>query len=205
MAAADHGRWVPLTGEVKDLACCLYVAKSNEVALECCRAVVREMGAALLEVGCDVDSFQGFNEEVRQLPGKYSEDECGSLLLCVSGSCSEWEGKAADAVAIGDCVGMIAIKAAPGLEGTAEIKRLFVREGAFRGKRLGRSLTFAIVHEAKRLGYTGLVLDTLVRLPHAVRLYESMGFRQREGYVHNPMEDALFYEASVDDVLKLEE
>jgi putative acetyltransferase len=199
MAAAEGRGVVPLKGDAAEVACCLHVDDDDSVAVECCRVVIREMGDHLLAVGCDVDSFQGFNEELRLLPGKYSESVKGSLLLCVSGRCSEWEARAD--LSIDDCIGVIAIKDVPSMKDTAEIKRLFVRPGAARGKGLGKSLTLAILEEAQRLGYAHVVLDTLVRLPHAVRLYESLKFRPREPYVHNPMEDALFFEAEVDRVL----
>jgi len=161
------------------------------------------MGGAILAVGCDMDSFQGFKAEVDGLPGKYSPEAGGALFLAVRGAAGAWEGRAD--VPLDACVGCIAIRRVPDEAGgkapTAEIKRLFVRPGDARGTRLGRGLSFAILEQARAMGYERVVLDSLERLPHAVRLYESLGFRSCAAYVHNPEADAVFFEAEVADVL----
>lgn len=62
---------------------------------------------------------------------------------------------------------------APGL---AEVKRIFVAEGA-RDTGLGRRLTQAAMEQARSDGYTRLCLDTFATLTEAISLYEALGFR----------------------------
>ena len=58
---------------------------------------------------------------------------------------------------------------------TAEIKRMYVRP-AVHGRGVGRRLLVAIEAEAHRLGVKRLVLETGVRQPEAIALYEHAGF-----------------------------
>ncbi len=192
-AAAKALRQVrPMPAPWGERCCCVVVEAGDAAAVATAQAVVREMGAAILAVGCDMDSFQGFSDEVAGLPGKYDTAVGGRLLLCMEGAAGDWE--RSSAVPEERCLGCIALRNVAGEAGCAEIKRLFAREGRARGQRLGQGLTIAIAREAERLGYDRLVLDTLERLPHAVRLYESLGFRRRDAYVHNPEADAVFFE-----------
>jgi GNAT superfamily N-acetyltransferase len=57
----------------------------------------------------------------------------------------------------------------------AELKRMYVLP-ATRGTGLGRGLLEALEAEARRLGYTGIVLETGNRQPEALRLYTSAGY-----------------------------
>ena len=45
---------------------------------------------------------------------------------------------------------------------------------------------------AKLAGYKRMVLDTLERLPGAVKTYEKLGFSRTSSYVYNPMKDAIY-------------
>jgi GNAT superfamily N-acetyltransferase len=120
--------------------------------------------------------FQGFAEELRSLPGRYTPP-CGRLLL------------ARDTVgADAGVVGMWPLD-----EDTCEMKRLFVRE-PFRGQGLGRRLAETIVETAVRVGYARMRLDTLERLTEAIMLYRSMGFREIKPYYHNPLESVIYLE-----------
>jgi GNAT superfamily N-acetyltransferase len=58
----------------------------------------------------------------------------------------------------------------------AELKRMYVSPAA-RGTGLGRRLLKALEAEARRLGYTGIVLETGDRQPEALGLYTSAGYR----------------------------
>lgn len=199
-AAAKALRQVrPMPAPWGETCSCIVVEAGDAVAVATAQTVVREMGAAILAVGCDMDSFQGFNEEVAGLPGKYDEAVGGRLLLCMEGAPTDWENSAE--VPEDRCLGCIALRNVAAEAGCAEIKRLFAREGRARGQRLGKGLTFAIAREAERLGYDRLVLDTLERLPYAVRLYESLGFRRRDAYVHNPETDVVFFETDLEALL----
>jgi GNAT superfamily N-acetyltransferase len=57
----------------------------------------------------------------------------------------------------------------------AELKRMYVLP-ASRGAGLGRRMLEALEAEARRLGYTGIVLETGNRQPEALGLYVSAGY-----------------------------
>ena len=57
----------------------------------------------------------------------------------------------------------------------AELKRMYVLPGS-RGSGLGRLLLEALEREARRLGYTGIVLETGDKQPEALGLYVSAGY-----------------------------
>jgi len=57
----------------------------------------------------------------------------------------------------------------------SELKRMYVSPMA-RGTGLGRRLLEALEHEARRLGYSGIVLETGDRQPEALGLYTSAGY-----------------------------
>lgn len=59
--------------------------------------------------------------------------------------------------------------------GVGEIKRMYV-DPAMRGRGLGRVLLAALEAEGRRLGYDRLWLETGVRQPEAMHLYETSGW-----------------------------
>ncbi|WP_299653256.1 GNAT family N-acetyltransferase [uncultured Tateyamaria sp.] len=59
--------------------------------------------------------------------------------------------------------------------GTTEIKRVYV-DTAARGTGAGRALMQDAMQRARADGYTRMVLDTIIRLPEAIALYERLGF-----------------------------
>ena len=120
--------------------------------------------------------FQGFDEELRTLPGMYAPPR-GRLLLAMEG----------DAPA--GCVGLHEWDAQ-----IAEMKRLYVRP-AFRGRGLGRILTDAALADARALGYRSIRLDTIPTLMQpAIALYRELGFREIPPYRDNPIPGALYLE-----------
>lgn len=119
--------------------------------------------------------FQGFQEELDHLPGKYGEPE-GVLLLLKIG------GKAA---------GCCALK--PLEEKICELKRLFVLE-EHRGRGLSRILMERILNEARRRGYEKIRLDTLAVMKPALGLYKSVGFEEISAYIYNPLPGAHYFE-----------
>lgn len=149
----------------------IYQASAAE-ELENARELFREYEAWL---GLDL-CFQGFEEELRSLPGKYAEPE-GRLLLV------EADGR------LTGCIAMRKLE-----DGVCEMKRLFVRDG-FRGMRIGNSLIERLINEARSSGYAKMRLDTFpAKMGKAVKLYESHGFREIGPYYSNPHEGVLFME-----------
>ena len=120
-------------------------------------------------------TFQDFDEELRNLPGKYALPD-GSLYL---------------AKADGVVAGCIALRRFD--KTRCEMKRLYVRK-AFRRLGIGRMLAERIETDAALKGYAAMLLDTLQSLPEALALYNSMGFREIEAYCHNPEPDAVYME-----------
>ncbi|WP_423457831.1 GNAT family N-acetyltransferase [Ottowia sp. VDI28] len=122
-------------------------------------------------LGIDLD-FQGFEEELAQLPGDYAEPR-GTLLL---------------AMVDGEAAGCCALRPLDDVDygNAAEMKRLYVRK-AFRGFGLGRQLAEAILEAAQRLGYASVLLDTLSDMEAARALYEELGFAEIPPYYHNPV------------------
>ena len=120
--------------------------------------------------------FQGFEEELRDLPGKYALPD-GRLSL------GFWDERLA---------GCIALRKLE--DGVCEMKRLFVRD-EFRGKAIGVSLIEHIIAEASNAGYKKMRLDTYPpKMGRAVSLYESHGFQAIAPYYHNPHAGVLFME-----------
>ncbi len=74
-----------------------------------------------------------------------------------------------------------------------EMKRLYVRPVA-RGAKLGRLIAERLVDKARALGYTRMLLDTLVEMGAAQNLYRSMGFREVAPYYPNPLSDVVYME-----------
>jgi GNAT superfamily N-acetyltransferase len=139
--------------------------------IETVRTLFREYADWL---GVDL-CFQGFDEELATLPGKYATPD-GRLLLAYDG-----------AAAVG-CIGLRRADAT-----TGEVKRLYVRPAA-RGRGLGGELARRVVAAAREIGYRRLVLDTLEPMAEARRLYGSLGFREIPAYYANPLSGVIYME-----------
>jgi putative acetyltransferase len=133
--------------------------------LEIVRSLFREYEAA---IGVDL-CFQGFEEELRTLPGKYAPPKGGLFIARIAG------------VAAG-CVALRPLD----LPGVAELKRLYVRSSA-RGSGLGLALTQTALTRAREGGYAHVRLDTLPSMQKAQKLYRELGFREIEPYTFNPV------------------
>jgi GNAT superfamily N-acetyltransferase len=66
-------------------------------------------------------------------------------------------------------------------EGTAEIKRMYVRP-VWRGRGLSRQMLAALEDAARALGATFVRLETGLRQPEAIRLYETSGYQPVVGF-----------------------
>ena len=124
--------------------------------------------------------FQGFEEELATLPGKYASRK-GRLLLAYSDN------------KLAGCIALRPLKD----EGICEMKRLFVRDG-FRGRRVGVSLIERLIADAKEIGYSKMRLDTHPeKMGKAVSLYEARGFVEIPPYYENPHCGVLFMELAL--------
>ncbi|MEY4975189.1 MAG: putative N-acetyltransferase YsnE [Pseudomonadota bacterium] len=126
--------------------------------------------------------FQNFSQELAQLPGDYAPPR-GSLLLA-----------RIDGVVAGCC----ALRPIDEVDepNAAEMKRLYVRP-AFRGFGLGRQLAERILEEARLMGYSCVLLDTLDEMETARALYEDLGFVEIPPYYHNPLPGAHYLKAEL--------
>jgi len=164
----------------------------NEVLIRDARpdemGVVREL---FLEYSRWLDfdlGFQGFEEELAGLPGKYARP-LGRLLL---------------AFCDGEAAGCVALR--PFDERRAEMKRMYVRP-AFRGRRIGEALVLRVVREAEEIAagtesgeahYQSVVLDTIQPLmSQAIAMYKRLGFREIPPYRPNPQRGALYMEVEL--------
>lgn len=113
--------------------------------------------------------FQGFEQEVAELPGAYTPP-AGRLLL---------------ATVNGEPAGCVALRA---LEpGICELKRLYVRP-AYRATGLGRALLDRILAEARAIGYGRMRLDTVVgKMDRAIGMYRRLGFQEIAPYGDHPV------------------
>jgi len=117
--------------------------------------------------------FQGFDDELAGLPGKYAPPQGRLLLARVAGH-------------LAGCVALQPIDAR-----ACEMKRLYVRP-EYRGKGVGRALTQAIVQAGREIGYRTMRLDTLTSMPEAIALYRSLGFVDIAPYRFNPIDGAVY-------------
>ncbi|HAP34689.1 MAG TPA: GNAT family N-acetyltransferase [Bacteroidetes bacterium] len=120
--------------------------------------------------------FQGFDQELATLPGKYSLPN-GRLYI------AECDG------AIAGCIALRPMEE----DGLCEMKRLFVRK-EFRGQKIGRILTEKIIADAKEIGYHTMRLDTLQRMGTARTLYAKLGFNIIPAYYNNPLDEVVYME-----------
>jgi len=148
------------------------IQAESDKDVNCERELFREYEAWL---GLDL-CFQGFEDELRTLPGRYAMPE-GRLLL---------------ANAKQNAAGCIALRKLD--ETTCEMKRLFVRDD-FRGSGLGNTLVNRLTADARQIGYSKMRLDTYPpKMAKAVKLYESHGFYPIPPYYDNPHDGVLFME-----------
>ena len=113
--------------------------------------------------------FQGFDEELATLPGRYARP-LGRLFLAMDGD---------------EAVGVTGLR--PTGDGVAEMKRLYLRS-PWRGSGLGRRLAEAVVDAARHAGHKKICLDTFDFMDEARNMYRSMGFVEIPAYYDNPLD-----------------
>lgn len=106
-------------------------------------------------------AFEGLEEQLAALPGKFGPPGGAFLLATVDGA-------AAGCVAFFDHGGSI-----------CEVKRMYVRP-EFRGLHLGEKLTGELIKRAGDQGFHKIVLDTFHTLKAAQHLYAKAGFTVTE-------------------------
>ena len=124
--------------------------------------------------------FQGFDEELASLPGRYAPPS-GRLLLARN-----------DGTPVG-CVGLRGLDEA----GVCEMKRLYVKLG-MRGTGLGWQLACAVLGAAREIGYRRMRLDTLASMKAADAVYRKLGFVPIPAYYHNPHPEVRYFELDLE-------
>ena len=148
-------------------------------AVEAARAIFLDYAASLsIDLG-----FQNFDTELATLPGEYAAPH-GQLLLAQT--------------AAGATVACGALRPLPDCDyaNACEMKRLYVRPGQ-RGSGLGRLLAQALLDEARRAGYSTMLLDTLDEMEAARSLYGSLGFAEIPPYYYSPIAGAHYLKAEL--------
>lgn len=128
------------------------------------KTLIEEYATAL---GIDL-CFQNFSEEIANLSKHYGPPH-GCLLLARTN---------------GATIGCVAVRTQS--VAVCEMKRLYVKP-QYRGADVGRRLVESAIRYAQQLNYSRIVLDTLPSMTEAQSLYESLGFREIEGYYLNPL------------------
>lgn len=126
--------------------------------------------------------FQGFDEELATLPGKYASP-AGEILI------------ARDHTGPLGCVAVRPIDPLPGDPADArpvcEMKRLYVRPAA-RGIGAGRALCERLIADARAMGYRTMKLDSEPDFDAAVGLYRSLGFAPIGRYNDDPHPQTIY-------------
>ena len=151
---------------------------TNPEELEAAREIFVEYAGSL-----DVDlDFQGFEEELAELPGEYAAPRGHLVLALVEG-------------AVAGCCALRPIDDVD-YANACEMKRLYVRK-AFRGFGLGRQLVDHTLTTAAQLGYDCILLDTLDSMESARALYADFGFEEIPPYYHNPIAGTHYLKADI--------
>ncbi len=117
--------------------------------------------------------IQHYEEEINHLEKKYGMPS-GRLYLAY------YNGEAAG------CIGLKNID-----KKNCEMKRLYVRP-QFRGKNIGKLLVQKIITDAKEIGYSYMLLDTLPFLEKAIHIYKQFGFYTIDCYNNSPMSTSIY-------------
>lgn len=117
--------------------------------------------------------LQNYDEELEHLDLKYGLPD-GRLYIAF------YHGELAG------CIGLRKID-----EWNCEMKRLYVRP-AFRGKKIGSKLVQQIIKDAKDIGYSHMLLDTLPFLKSAIDIYITYGFYEISSYNDSPMNTSIY-------------
>lgn len=132
---------------------------------------------------CRSLEHQGFDAEMRSLPGLYAPPR-GEILLAL------------DPAASNDPIGCAALRPLGEGDDICEMKRMYVRPRA-RSRGVGRLLATALIAAARQRGYRAMRLDTGATMLHAAALYQSLGFRDIPAYNRDPVPGTRWMELSL--------
>ena len=147
------------------------IASARDLFLDYVNWLARDHGIDL--------AFQNIDDELAQLPGKYSPPG-GEILLAKNEA--------------NTVLGVIALR--PYEASTCEVKRLYVLEQA-RGHSLGKRLIGQIIKIAIEANYEQAILDTGGFMKAAQKLYQDFGFRDIPPYYNNPVPGMRFMGADL--------
>jgi putative acetyltransferase len=145
------------------------------------RELAAEYGHSIADVAACSLEHQGFDQELRDLPGRYDRGRGGCMFI---------------ATVDGQPAGCIALRALPEVgPGVCEMKRMYVRP-AHRGLKIGRLLAERLIDEARAMGYSVMKLDTdtAPKFAAAIALYRSLGFVECARYNADPDPKTLWFE-----------
>lgn len=121
----------------------------------------------------DYLKLQNYDQELKHLDIKYGFPY-GRLYLAY---CDD---------ELAGCIGLRKID-----EENCEMKRLYVRQ-QFRGQHIGKILIQKIIEDAREIGYSHMLLDTLPFLESAIHIYKTVGFYEIESYNNSPMQTSIY-------------
>jgi GNAT superfamily N-acetyltransferase len=148
-------------------------AATGEAELELAREIWREYARVI----DDPAWFPAFERDLAEIGERYGPP--GGVFLLA------WEGD--------ELVGCGALRRLD--DEAAEIRRVYVRP-RFRAKGLARTISMALMGEARRIGYSLVRLDIPPRMAEAIKLFASLGFSPIPPYAGQPA-GALCMEARV--------
>ena len=117
--------------------------------------------------------IQNYEDEIAHLDTKYGLPDGRLYLVCCDG----------------EPAGCIALRKID--SHNCELKRLYVKEN-YRGQGLGKCLVRRIISDAKQIGYSYMLLDTLPFLNTAIQIYKDFGFVEIDKYNDSPMENSIY-------------
>ncbi len=78
-----------------------------------------------------------------------------------------------------------------------EMKRLYVKP-EFRNSGIAKILIERVICDAKDIGYSSILLDTLPFLQTAIKMYKKLGFYEIECYNNSPMDNSIYLELDLE-------
>ena len=145
--------------------------------LEIVRALFLEYAQSLNFSLC----FQGFDQELADLPGRYTPPRGGLWLGCLGD----------------DPVAVVGLRPLVEEADACEMKRLYVRPEA-RGKGLGQELALVSIAAARDAGFQTLRLDTMESMASARKMYAGLGFKETAPYYDNPLPGVTYMALALD-------